>query len=95
MTQRACKMSQREFDALPEYSCTLPTGTTVGKKWKRREPYGADPATATWYLGTYTDIGDERKVGIEWWRIEVETPRETQIREAMDEERDPACLNAT
>lgn len=102
MTTRVCKMSRREFDELPEYSCTLPTGTTIGKKWKRREPYGADPDTATWYLGTYVDIGTnaspiarETKIGIEWWEIEIETPRETQIREALDEEREPACLNAT
>lgn len=28
-------MTRARLDELPEYSCTLPTGTTPGKKWKR------------------------------------------------------------
>lgn len=28
-------MSQKTFDALPEYSCTFPTGVYPGKMWKR------------------------------------------------------------
>lgn len=28
-------MTKAKLDELPEYSCSLPTGTTPGKKWKR------------------------------------------------------------
>lgn len=27
-------LTQQQFDRLPEYSCSLPTGTTIGKQWK-------------------------------------------------------------
>lgn len=80
-------LSRPEFDELPEYSCTLPTGTTIGKRWKRCEPYHASrefgAPDATWYLGEYVDIGDETTVGVEWSLIDVETPRQTQVREAL------------
>jgi hypothetical protein len=54
-------LTKTEFEGIPEYSCTLPTGTTIGKKWKRREPYVKLPDTrVTWYIGEYYDIGLER-----------------------------------
>ena len=28
-------MTRREFEDLPQYSCSLPTGQTIGKRWKR------------------------------------------------------------
>lgn len=30
-------MSMHQFEALPEYSCTLPTGTVPGKMWRRHD----------------------------------------------------------
>lgn len=30
-------LTQSEFDALPEYSASYPTGTTPGKRWKRHD----------------------------------------------------------
>lgn len=80
-------LSRAEFDELPEYSCTLPTGGTIGRRWKRCEPYHASrefgAPDATWYLGEYVDIGDETKVGVTWSLIHVETPRQTQVRKAL------------
>ena len=76
-------LSREDFDALPEYSCTLPTGVTIGKRWKRREPYGAEPANAAWFLGTYIDVGEKDAAGVEWRRIKIETPRQTQVRKAL------------
>ena len=29
------RIRQRDFEALPEYSATYPTGQTPGKRWKR------------------------------------------------------------
>ena len=66
-------LTQREFDELLEYSTTLPTGTTIGKKWKRRvPPSGSNP---TWFLGEYVEDVEPYKsqgmVGIKWTRIEI------------------------
>ncbi len=62
-------MTQREFDELPEYSATLPTGTCIGKRWKRRARSG------TWTMGEYCDEPDQDKypglIQIRWRRIEV------------------------
>jgi hypothetical protein len=67
-------VDQEEFDNMLEYSCTLPTGTIVGKRWKRREPYHTRPipqAPNDWYMGEYVDIGKDDKVGIVWRRLYV------------------------
>lgn len=29
-------MTQKELEGLPEYSSSIPTGTTIGKRWKRK-----------------------------------------------------------
>lgn len=54
----AVQLTQAEFDALPEYSCSLPTGTTTGKLWKRdlsfRDPYHMPPhGRSGWMRGEY------------------------------------------
>ena len=54
---RTVTLTPAEFDALDEYSCSLPTGYALGKKWKRREPYmiSYDPDKPNrWLLGEYT-----------------------------------------
>lgn len=60
------RVTMAEFAALSEYSTTLPTGTTIGKKWKRKHPLG-------WMMGEYIDIDRVDQVGIKWSRIQVET----------------------
>lgn len=63
------KLTRREFDGLLEYSATLPTGKTIGKRWKRdlnayRQRYVshlhafdgsavAAPLGSDWWLGEY------------------------------------------
>ena len=44
-------MTMREFNELLEYSCSLPTGTTAGKRWKRGWPY-MQPRQS-WHMGEY------------------------------------------
>lgn len=61
------QLTQAEFDALPEYSESLPTGTTIGKRWKRECRDG-------WVVGEYTskepkDRGDV--VRIQWYLPEI------------------------
>lgn len=58
-------MSTAEFERLPEYSCTIPTGVTIGKRWRRREPYMLDaPVIGRWYLCEYVETKDKNLAGI-------------------------------
>lgn len=38
-----------ELDSMDEYSCSLPTATTIGKMWKRR----SSETPAGWVVGLY------------------------------------------
>ena len=49
-------MSWIEFDKLAEYSCSLPTGTYVGKMWKRHFPNVLLEHVGIWYLCWYDKI---------------------------------------
>lgn len=59
-------MLERELKALPEYSASIPTGTTLGKRWRRRVRNG-------WWLGCYYEGPDvpEGSVGIAWLQVQV------------------------
>lgn len=63
------QMTQAAFDALLEYTTTLPTGKTIGKRWKRY--LFAGPAKGTWVMGEYVEDPDPEFVGITWRRVEV------------------------
>lgn len=64
------RMAQAEFDGLLDYSCSLPTGTTIGKRWKRGEPYyGTGPKE--WFQGEYVACDKPDHVGIKWSKIEI------------------------
>lgn len=62
-------LSDEEFDALLEYSTTIPTGVTVGKQWKRQLYYGK--YRSEWVRAEYVpDKEDpENYVGIDWVKI--------------------------
>jgi hypothetical protein len=63
-------MSALQFEELPDYSCSLPTGTRIGKRWRRREPYIIQSGTMfTYWLGEYVHSSDPETVGIEWRQI--------------------------
>lgn len=55
-------MTQVEFDALLEYSTTLPTGKTIGKQWKRQLYVG--PKRGAWLLCEYVEDPDPAYVGV-------------------------------
>lgn len=68
-----------EFLALPEYSQTLPTGQTVGKRWRRcvytREVVGIDwdghevaVDRRDWIIGRFEDHADPKLIGLGWYR---------------------------
>lgn len=70
-------LTEKELMALPNYSCTLPTGTVVGKKWRRdmNEPkrfHGHDKTLPElWWTGEF--IPDDRPgmIGIRWRRVVI------------------------
>lgn len=69
-------LSQKEFDSLLNYSCSLPTGTTVGKRWKcNRNAYREPPSKREpdWWMGEYymDETIPEGQIGIRWSKIVV------------------------
>lgn len=68
-------VSARDFDRLPEYSTSIPTGVYVGKVWKARRGEG-------WMLGTFEDHDppDPEFVMTRFRKLTIETPRAHQIR---------------
>jgi hypothetical protein len=63
------RLTQQEFKALPDYSASLPTGTTIGKQWKRRNDYYDE--SKGWRLGEYVEHPNPDLVGIRWRDIEI------------------------
>jgi hypothetical protein len=57
-------MTQREFDGLLEYSCSVPTGQSIGKRWKVDRWFGSKLKNGPrWWMGEYSrDFKDGRGV---------------------------------
>lgn len=74
-------MEQDDLDALGEYSCSIPTGTAIGKRWKRGGPcecvsrrlrrYGTCQEHSVWTMGEYAVHDDPELVKILWREIIV------------------------
>lgn len=73
-------MTRAELEALKrevgEYSCSLPTGTTIGKRWVRDSGayfYGYIDPERRWMIGEYIPDprGDPKMVGIRWSRVHL------------------------
>jgi hypothetical protein len=66
----AMHLTRAEFDAMDEYSATLPTGTTAGKKWKRHDgAYDLSCEKPIWIIGEYDpdDDGKSPNIKINWY----------------------------
>jgi hypothetical protein len=66
------ELTLEELRKLPEYSLTLPTATTTGKRWRRHEPYMRnckDGHCGHWWRGEYVAGAQSGMVGIVWLRI--------------------------
>lgn len=84
LTKDEALLPRAMFDALPEYSCSLPTGTRIGKCWKKNQSaytsnYSED---GPWVMGCYERLippkepGARGKAGhehvlIRWRRITI------------------------
>ncbi len=62
------KISRKAFNKLLEYSCSLPTRTTIGKVWKKDRNFGSNTNVKDWLICEFiTDPqGDPTMVGIEY-----------------------------
>lgn len=71
--QTPVRMTKRELRKLLEYSTTLPTGTTIGKRWKRNLNWSDSSAEPEWILGEYIPDpnGVPGMVGTRWSPIEI------------------------
>ena len=83
----AVVLTREQFDALGEYSCSLPTGVTVGKRWKRNDhafsPIVQLPTHWPSLMGYI--FGFQRRAPHEpkWWLgeyVEHEDPEQVGIR---------------
>ena len=69
-------IKRHELDQMSEYSTSLPTGTAIGKRWKRNINMLAGPhgfavegeGPPIWRVGEYVPHLDPDLVGIKWWR---------------------------
>lgn len=71
--EQTAVMEPHDFECLLEYSCSLPTGTTIGKQWKRNNSFGTRKP-AEWWMGEYKDNPDPDRITIIWRKIEVISP---------------------
>ena len=67
-------LTRAEFEALPEYSCSLPTGTTPGKRWRRHDgahdrEFVAAGGVPVWIIGEFDpdDDGQGSTIKINWF----------------------------
>lgn len=85
----AVLLTRAEFDALLNYSTTLPTGTTPGKSWRKAAWPRHQEVNDEWWRGTYGKPypeGHEHhgEIPIGWRRIVVagvpaRWPREVRV----------------
>lgn len=73
MTEETIVLTKQEFDSLPEYSCSIPTGTTIGKKWKMNRfafvKFEDGIKREEWHLCEYVEHADPKLVGISYKSI--------------------------
>lgn len=71
-------VTPRQFADLGEYSCSLPTGQTIGKRWKRDESFNrpGPSGVGPWLLGEYAecDPPDPKRIRIIWRDLLVVQP---------------------
>ena len=79
------QMTLKELTELPEYSLTLPTGTTVGKRWRAHPIRQActchctgkpDPSCTQWSVGEYCPSSVQDSVDILWRPVVIVTRHE-------------------
>lgn len=71
LTQREIEELCREYG---EYSCSIPTGTTIGKRWMCNANAYTPGAEDDWYLCEYVSDPDPKMVGIRTYHVVIDEP---------------------
>lgn len=76
------RLTYQQFKDLPEYSATNPTGTTIGKRWKRYDGahdlvWLARGGIPYWVVGEYALhlTEPEKYVRIIWYKLVIIAPK--------------------
>jgi hypothetical protein len=78
------RLYRYELEALPEYSCTMPSGTTHWKMWRCNESLGTKRPDS-WIVAQYVPHKDPKKVGMRVFSIEfLEGPAPLQWTEWVE-----------
>ncbi len=64
-------MTQFQIDQIDEYSMSIPTGTTLGKRWKRNLNVFIPKSSPHWVIGEYAAHDNPKLVAINWYRVSV------------------------
>lgn len=70
-------ISQEDFNRLPEYSLSVPTGAILGKRWKRRKHSTAE--CNEFYIGEYVRSNEPGYLDIKWYEPEIMTENQELI----------------
>jgi hypothetical protein len=76
--KRVVKLTRAELDSLPEYSCSLPTGATIGKQWKRNANAHRKPVC--FHLHPFDGTQEPSFLGENWWLGEYAKDPNTKFR---------------
>jgi hypothetical protein len=73
MPMRPCRHTIRIFywqlETMPEYSSSVPTGTTPFKLWKRNQNHRLPSLGPNWLVGQYYPVPEHGFTGIRWFRV--------------------------
>jgi hypothetical protein len=68
--EKIAKITAPILDQIMEYSCSLPTGTKIGKIWKRDINWSTVGKDPEWYIGHYFKQ-DGKDTLIEWYKVDI------------------------
>jgi hypothetical protein len=66
LDEKTATIPLEHLEDLDDYSCTVPSGTVIGKVWRRHEPYSRSTGNGAWWLGEYAKCADPEMVTIIW-----------------------------
>lgn len=62
------ELTSFDFERLPEYSLTLPTGTIPGKRWRRDLHWDGGPGGPLWVVGEFGAVSDDgERIALKWY----------------------------
>jgi hypothetical protein len=62
-------VTEEAFNKMLEYSCSMPTGQGIGKRWKRKADYYDE--SKGWFMLEYVEVPEPGMVGVKWRELLV------------------------